>query len=157
MSENSISQPPLLRTMLVSALPEDPVPVAFEPKRLWAPWWLALIFGVVSGTALTLLRAHKEMAVPGAFALAGLILLVGLATILRRKRHVEALDPPVTVAYVVWMLVVIFLAGPVQILFLPSNPQEIVVKALVLSVGLSLAAYCVDRSLFARFAKPTVD
>lgn len=141
----------------MSAPPEDPAPIAVEPKRLWAPWWLALIFGVVSGMALTLLRTYKEMAIPGAFALAGLILLVGLATILRRKKHVEALDPPVTAAYVAWMLGLIFLAGPVQLWLLPSNPQEIMIKAVILSVGISIAAYGADRSLFARFAKPASD
>lgn len=143
--------------MLVSSLPEDPAPAIFEPKRLWAPWWLALVLGVVCGTALTFLRAHKSFVIPGATALAGLILIVGIATIVRRQKHVEALAPPITAAYVVWMALLIFLAGPVQVFFLPSNPQEVMLKAAVLSVGLSVAVYGVDRSLFSKFARPPVD
>ena len=140
----------------MSSLPEDPAAVIAEPKRLWAPWWLALVLGVVSGTALTFLRAHKSFVIPGAIALAGLILIVGIATIVRKQRHEEALAPPVSAGYVAWMAVLIFLAGPVQVFFLPSNPQEILLKALVLSVGLSVAVYGADRSLFAKFAKPQV-
>ena len=142
--------------MLVSSLPEDPALAISEPKRLWAPWWLALVLGVVCGTALTFLRAHKAFVVPGAIALAGLILIVGIATIVRRQRHAEALDPPVSASYVSWMAVLIFLAGPVQVFFLPSNPQEVMVKAIVLSVGLSVAVYGADRSLFGKFAKPSM-
>lgn len=141
----------------MSSMPEDPALAIAEPKRLWAPWWLALVLGVICGTALTFLRAHKSFAIPGAIVLAGLILIVGIATIIRRQRHAEALDPPITAAYVVWMAVLIFLAGPVQVFFLPSNPQEVVLKAAVLSVGLSAAIYGVDRSLFAKFAKPPAD
>lgn len=154
MPEGSISQPPPVKEMLVSALPEDPAPVACEPKRLWVPWWLAMLLGAVLATALTALRTYKAMAVPGAIALAVVILFVGIATIVRRKRHSEALAPPVTTAYLVWAAVLVLFAGPAQIFFLPSNPQEIIVKALVLSVGVSVAIYGADRSLFARFAKP---
>lgn len=138
----------------MSSLPEDAAPAISEPKRLWAPWWLALVLGVVCGTALTFLRAHKSFVIPGAIALAGLILIVGIATIARRQKHVEALDPPVSAGYVAWMAVLIFLAGPVQVFFLPSNPQEVILKAVVLSVGLSVAVYGADRSLFAKFARP---
>lgn len=138
----------------MSSLPEDPAPAIAEPKRLWAPWWLAGVLGIVCGTALTLLRAHKSFVVPGAIALAVLILIVGIATVVRRQRHVEALDPPISAAYVAWMVLGVALAGPLQMFLQPSNPQGIAVKAIAVSLGLAVAIYGADRALFAKLAKP---
>lgn len=138
----------------MTAQPEDRSTYVGAPKRLWLPWWLATIIGVVGGISLTFLRAHKEAVIPGALTLAALVIFVGVATILRRKKHPEALRPPVSAWYVLWTAALIYLAGPAQVFFLPANPQEIIIKAIVVSLGLSVAIYGADRSLFSSFAKP---
>lgn len=138
----------------MNAQPEDRFASVGAPKRLWLPWWLATIVGVVGGVSLTFLRTHKEAVILGALTLATLVIFVGVATILRRKKHAEALRPPVNTWYVLWTVVLIYLAGPAQVFFLPSTPQEIIIKAIMVSLGLSVAIYGADRSLFSSFAKP---
>ncbi|PQZ88194.1 hypothetical protein CQ018_17170 [Arthrobacter sp. MYb227] len=103
---------------------------------------------------MTFLRAYKDAVIPGALTLAVLVIFVGVATILRRKKHPEALRPPVSIWYVLWTAALIYLAGPAQVFFLPANPQEIIIKAIAVSVGLSVAIYGADRSLYSKFAKP---
>ncbi|RAX49253.1 hypothetical protein DQ353_10640 [Arthrobacter sp. AQ5-05] len=138
----------------MSSLPEDSAAVPWRPKRLWAPWWLAMLLGGAMGATLTLLRAYREFVIPGAIALALIVLFITVATIMRRQFHPEALEPPVSLSYVLWMVLLVFLVGPVQVMLLPANPQEIVIKALSLSAGISLCIYGADRALFASFARP---
>lgn len=138
----------------MSSLPEDPAAVPWRPKRLWAPWWLATLLGGAMGITLTLLRAYREFVIPGAIALVLVIAFITVATIMRRQFHPEALEPPVSLSYVLWMVLLVFLVGPVQVMLLPANPQEIIIKALALSAGISICIYGADRALFASFARP---
>lgn len=138
----------------MSSLPEDSTPVPWRPKRLWAPWWLALLLGGSLGFALTLLRIYKAFVVPGAVSLAVIIAIITIATILRRQVHPEALEPPVSMPYVLWMAVLIFLVGPVQVVFVPCDPREVVIKAAVVSLGLAISIYAADRALFSTFSRP---
>lgn len=137
----------------MSSLPEDPASVPWRPKRLWAPWWLALILGTAVGVTLTLLRASRAFVIPGAIALAMIIIVISVATILRRQFHPEALEPPMSLSYVLWMVLLIFLVGPIQVMLLPMNPQEIAAKALALSLGISVCMYAADRALFSGFSR----
>lgn len=136
----------------MSTLPEDTSLVPWRPKRLWAPWWLAMILGGTTGVTLTLLRTSRTFVIPGAIALAMIIIFISVATILRRQFHSEALEPPMSLSYLLWMVLLIFLVGPVQLVLLPANPQEVIVKALALSVGISICMYAADRALFSSFA-----
>lgn len=106
------------------------------------------------GITLTLLRAYREFVIPGAIALVLVIAFITVATIMRRQFHPEALEPPVSLSYVLWMVLLVFLVGPVQVMLLPANPQEIIIKALALSAGISICIYGADRALFASFARP---
>ena len=137
----------------MSSLPEDPASVLWRPKRLWAPWWLALLLGSAVGVTLTLLRASRAFVIPGAIALAVIIVVISVATILRRQFHPEALEPPMSLSYLLWMVLLIFLVGPVQVMMLPMDTPEIIAKALALSLGISLCMYGADRALFSGFAR----
>lgn len=141
----------------MSHLPEDPDPVLWRPKRLWAPWWLALLLGGAIGITMTFLRAYKAFVIPGAIILAVIIAVITVATILRRRFHPEALEAPVSLPYLLWMVLLVFLVGPVQVVMVPTSPQELVAKALILSTGLSVCFYGADRALFAPFAKSRKD
>lgn len=112
-----------------------------------------MILGGTAGVTLTLLRTSRTFVIPGAIALAVIIIFISVATILRRQFHPEALEPPMSLSYLLWMVLLIFLVGPVQLVLLPANPQEVIVKALALSVGISTCMYAVDRALFSSFAK----
>ncbi|MFI8414586.1 hypothetical protein ACIGB6_19240 [Paeniglutamicibacter gangotriensis] len=138
----------------MSSLPEESAPVDDRPKRLWAPWWVALILGCALGVTMTFLFAYKAFVIPGAIAMAAIIMLITVATIARRQKHAQALAPRLSPTYVLWMVLLVSLVGPVQVMLLPSNPQEIAIKALVMSAGLSLCIYGADRSLFGSFARP---
>ena len=138
----------------MSSLPEDSTPVLWRPSRLWAPWWLALLLGGALGFTLTLLRIYKAFVVPGAISLAVIIAVITIATILRRQTHAEALEPPVSLSYVLWMAVLVVLVGPVQVVLVPANPREVVIKAVAVSVGLAICIYGADRALFASLARP---
>ncbi|ASN40452.1 hypothetical protein [Paeniglutamicibacter terrestris] len=140
----------------MSSLPEETATAPWRPKRLWVPWWAALLLGGAIGATMTLLRAYKAFVIPGAIALGLIIVVISVATILRRQTHSEALQPPLSFSYLVWIMLLIFLVGPAQVVLLPSNPQEIVIKALVLTVGISICIYGADRSLFSSFVKPKV-
>ena len=139
--------------MLVSSLPEDSASVPWRPKRLWAPWWLALLLGGAIGVTLTLLRAYRAFVIPGAIALAMIIIFIIVATILRRQFHPEALEAPMSLSYLLWMVLLIFLVGPMQVVLLPTNPQEVIAKVLALSAGISVCIYGADRALFSGFAR----
>jgi CDP-diglyceride synthetase len=137
----------------VSSLPEDPASVPWRPKRLWAPWWLALILGSAVGVTLTLLRASRAFVIPGAIILAAIIIVISVATILRRQFHAETLEPPMSLSYLLWMVLLIFLVGPTAVMLMPMNPQEIIAKALALSLGISICMYAADRALFSGFSR----
>lgn len=139
----------------MSSLPEDSASVPWRPKRLWAPWWLALILGGAIGVTLTLLWAYRAFVIPGAIALTVIIIVISVATILRRQFHPEALEAPMSLSYLLWMVLLIFLVGPIQLVLVATNPQEIIVKALALSAGISVCIYGADRALFSGFARRT--
>ena len=106
---------------------------------------------------MTFLRAYKAFVIPGAIILAVIIAVITVATILRRRFHPEALEAPVSLPYLLWMVLLVFLVGPVQVVMVPTSPQELVAKALILSTGLSVCFYGADRALFAPFAKSRKD
>ncbi len=112
-----------------------------------------MLLGGAMGVALTLLRVYRAFVIPGAIVLALAIVVITVATIMRRQYHPEALEPPVTLSYILWMVLLVFLVGPVQVVLLPANPQETAIKALALSAGISICIYGADRALFSSFAR----
>lgn len=137
----------------MSSPPEDPAPVPWRPKRLWAPWWLASVLGTGVAVTLTMLGASRAFVVPGAISLAAIIIVVSVATVLRRQWHPEALEAPMSLSYLLWMVLLVLLIGPIQMMLLPGSPQEVIAKGVALSVGISICIYAADRALFSGFAR----
>jgi hypothetical protein len=52
-----------------------------------------------------------------------------------------------------WMVLLIFLVGPATVMLMPTGPQEIIAKALALSLGISICMYAADRALFSGFSR----
>ncbi|WP_431711203.1 hypothetical protein [Glutamicibacter uratoxydans] len=110
-------------------------------------WWLAALLGIAVGATLTLIRTERYFFIMGAAILAAVILTIGLLTIRRRKKYPQFMLGRTSPAYLFWSLLLIFMVGPVQVLFPADEPVELWVKSILLSLGFIVSIRGADASL----------
>jgi len=124
-------------------------PTAAEGSVPVIPWWFSAVLGIIMGVTLTLIRTQRYFFIVGAGVLALMIFVVGILTIRRRQRHAELMQSRTSLGYLLWMLVIIILAGPVHTIYLADEPTELWLKSVLLSLGFTVAIRQVDRHLVA--------
>ncbi|WP_404289330.1 hypothetical protein [Glutamicibacter arilaitensis] len=122
-------------------------PRAEQVELRSASWWMSAILGVLIGVTMTLIRTQRYFFIAGAAILAGVILVLGLRTIYRRSRYPQMAQAKTSWVYAVWTLVLLVLAGPVQLVYLADEFDEIAIKSFVLSVGFCFGFHEVDRAM----------
>ncbi len=110
-------------------------------------WWTSALVGILVGSTLAWLRTQRNFFFLGAAILAVVIIVLGVRTILRRARHPEMMEARTSWAYNIWALVLIVLAGPVQLVYVPDDISELTIKSIILSVGFCLGIHEVDRAM----------
>lgn len=122
-------------------------PRAEQAELRSANWWMSAILGVLIGVTMTLIRTQRNFFILGAAILAGVILVLGLRTIYRRSRYPQMAQAKTSWVYGLWAVLLLVLAGPVQLIYVADELDEIAIKSLVLSVGFSLGFHEVDRAI----------
>lgn len=117
----------------------DPAPVI--------SWWLSAILGVAVGVTVSLIRTERYFFIMGAGILALVILLLGLLTVWRRQRYPQLMVGKASRGYVLWSLLIIFMVGPVQVIFPADEPGELWLKSILLSLGFAVAIRGADYGL----------
>ena len=112
-----------------------------------ATWWMCAILGVLIGVTMTLIRTQRNFFILGAAILAGVILVLGLRTIYRRSRYPQMAQAKTSWVYGLWAVLLLVLAGPVQLIYVADELDEIAIKSLVLSLGFTLGFHEVDRAI----------
>lgn len=110
-------------------------------------WWASALVGILIGSTLAWLRTQRNFFFLGAAILAVVIIVLGVRTIRRRARHPEMMEARTSWAYNIWALVLIVLAGPVQLVYVPDDISELTIKSIILSVGFCLGIHEVDRAM----------
>ncbi|ALD63039.1 hypothetical protein DFO58_1685 [Arthrobacter sp. AG1021] len=110
-------------------------------------WWASALVGILVGSTLAWLRTQRNFFFLGAAILAVVIIMLGVRTIRRRARHPEMMEARTSWAYNIWALVLIVLAGPVQLVYVPDDISELTIKSIILSVGFCLGIHEVDRAM----------
>lgn len=123
-----------------------------EPEAVEAPapvvsWWLSAILGILIGVTLTLIRTQRYFFIIGAGVLALVIFTVGILTIRRRQRHASLMESKTSLGYLLWMLLILIMAGPVHTVYLADEPGELWLKSVLLSLGFTVAIRQLDRCL----------
>lgn len=122
-------------------------PRAEQSELRSANWWMSAILGVLIGVTMTLIRTQRNFFILGAAILAGVILVLGLRTIYRRSRYPQMAQAKTSWVYGLWAVLLLVLAGPVQLIYVADELNEIAIKSLVLSVGFTLGFHEVDRAI----------
>ncbi|MCW4466472.1 hypothetical protein OK351_13295 [Glutamicibacter sp. MNS18] len=110
-------------------------------------WWLSAILGVAVGVTVSLIRTERYFFIMGAGILALVILLLGLLTIRRRQRYPQLMSSKASRGYVLWSLLIIFMVGPVQVIFPADEPDELWLKSILLSLVFTVAIRGADHGL----------
>ncbi|MFJ2620939.1 hypothetical protein [Glutamicibacter sp. NPDC087344] len=119
-----------------------------KPHKLRSiSWWASALVGLLVGSTLAWLRTQRNFFFLGAAILAVVIIVVGVRTIRRRARYPQMMKTKTSWAYNIWALILIILAGPVQLVYVPDDINELTIKSLILSVGFCLGIHEVDRAL----------
>jgi len=106
-----------------------------------------MLVGVLAGTTLTWIRTQRNFFFIGAAILAVVIVVIGLRTIRRRARFPQMAQAHVSWTYALWMIVLLILVGPIQLVYVADDLSELMTKSLVLSVGFGVGIHELDRSL----------
>ena len=122
-------------------------PQAGQKQLRGISWWASALVGLLLGVTLTWIRTQRYFFFAGAAILAVLIIMIGIRTIRRRAAYPQLKTVQTGWAYGIWSLVLLVLAGPVQLVLVADEFSELVVKSLVVSVGLALGLHEVDRAL----------
>lgn len=122
-------------------------PRAEQSELRSASWWMSAILGVLIGVTMTLIRTQRNFFILGAGILAGVILVLGLRTIYRRSRYPQMAQAKTSWVYGLWTVLLLVLAGPVQLIYVADELDEIAIKSLVLSLGFTLGFHEVDRAI----------
>ncbi|WP_333615265.1 hypothetical protein [Glutamicibacter sp.] len=108
---------------------------------------MSAILGVLIGVTMTLIRTQRNFFILGAGILAGVILVLGLRTIYRRSRYPQMAQAKTSWVYGLWAVLLLVLAGPVQLIYVADELDEIAIKSFVLSLGFALGFHEVDRAI----------
>ncbi|WP_345472863.1 hypothetical protein QMQ05_02940 [Glutamicibacter ectropisis] len=110
-------------------------------------WWASVLVGVLAGTTLTWIRTQRNFFFIGAVIIAVVIVVIGLRTIRRRARFPQMAQSHVSWSYGLWMIILLILVGPIQLVYVADDLSELMLKSLVLSAGFAVAIHELDRSL----------
>lgn len=110
-------------------------------------WWVSALIGLLVGTTLTWIRTQRNFFFIGAVIIAVVIVFIGMRTIRRRARFPQMAQAHVSISYGFWALVLMILAGPIQLVYVADDPGELMTKSLILSAGFCLGIHELDRSL----------
>ncbi|WP_313812013.1 hypothetical protein [Glutamicibacter sp.] len=110
-------------------------------------WWAAVALGLLVGPTMTWIRTQRYFFFAGAAILAVVIIVIGVYTIRRRAKHPELARARTDATYIFWMIVLLVLVGPVQLVYVATDLNGLTIKSLILSAGLIVGIHEVDRAL----------
>ncbi len=96
---------------------------------------------------MTWIRTQRYFFFAGAAILAVVIIVIGVYTIRRRAKHPELARARTDATYIFWMIVLLVLVGPVQLVYVATDLNGLTIKSLILSAGLIVGIHEVDRAL----------
>jgi len=110
-------------------------------------WWASIALGLLIGPTLTWIRTQRYFFFAGAAILAVVIIVIGIYTIRRRTEHPQLAHAKTSWTYAFWALLLIVLAGPVQLVYLATDLTNLTIKSLLLAIGFTVGIHEVDRAM----------
>lgn len=110
-------------------------------------WWASIALGLLIGPTLTWIRTQRYFFFAGAAILAVVIIVIGIYTIRRRTKHPQLAHAKTSWTYAFWALLLIVLAGPVQLVYLATDLTNLTIKSLLLAIGFTVGIHEVDRAM----------